>query len=205
MALFAASYSRLCPFGEQQTYIPPGPHQFSPWSECLSRSYASDVYGWPLRPPLLQLQPATFPTSTAAAFLPAPTNLLSCLDAGGWLLWHLRPPVVCFPRRSLCLCREVSSPGSRPEPGLTLPPPPPAPTTGEGAAAHAVPPALLPHSGDFNFCFLIAVSTGPQNKSVRKTSAADNGEPGMVRLPGEGVRRGCDRAWPPTCSGSALP
>jgi hypothetical protein len=46
--------------------------------------------------------------------------------------------------------------------------------------AASSPPALL-----FSPCFLIAVSTGPQNKRIRKTSAADNGESNMVR-PGEG-------------------
>uniref|UniRef100_A0A2K5E3Q3 Kinesin-like protein n=1 Tax=Aotus nancymaae TaxID=37293 RepID=A0A2K5E3Q3_AOTNA len=36
------------------------------------------------------------------------------------------------------------------------------------------PPHPAPH-----FCFLTAVSTGPQNKPAHKTSAADNGEPNM--------------------------
>ena len=73
----------------------------------------------------------------------------------------------------------MSSPGFKPEPGLPEHP--------------ASPPALLallPGSSDLSFCFLIAVSTGPQTRPARKTSAADNGEPGMVGSLGEPVGSG---------------
>nr|XP_054358965.1 kinesin-like protein KIF17 isoform X4 [Pongo pygmaeus] len=43
----------------------------------------------------------------------------------------------------------------------------------------SLPVGLAPGSSDFSFCFLIAVSTGPQNKPACKTSAADNGELNM--------------------------
>lgn len=57
----------------------------------------------------------------------------------------------------------------------------------------ASPPALLallPGSSDLSFCFLVAVSTGAQNRPARKTSAADNSEPGMVGSLGEPVGSG---------------
>ncbi|KAK2106099.1 Kinesin-like protein kif17 [Saguinus oedipus] len=61
---------------------------------------------------------------------------------------------------------KTSLPVARPDPHLHLRP----------------PLDLAPGSSDFSFCFLIAVSTGPQNKPAHKTSAADNGEPNMPPL-----------------------
>lgn len=119
-----------------------------------------------LAPSLLKLQPPHFPQSAGrVAFLPAPTCSLAWRQWSGF--FGLSPPVVCFPKPSPCLGWEVSSPGSKPEPGLSAQPP--------------VPLALIPGSSDRSFCFLIAVSTGLQNRSARKTSTADNSEPGTVR------------------------
>ncbi|KAF7466586.1 hypothetical protein GHT09_002094 [Marmota monax] len=53
------------------------------------------------------------------------------------------------------------------------------------------PPVPFHRRRLFSSCFLIAVPTGQQNKSARKTSAPYNGEPNMVRPMGAGrVGRG---------------
>ncbi|NIG60928.1 kinesin-like protein KIF17 isoform X3 [Pontoporia blainvillei] len=90
----------------------------------------------------------------------------SCWDEDNGF-WKIPQPIIM--KTSLppspCLGWEVSSPGSKPDPGLSAQPP--------------IPLALIPGSSDLSFCFLIAVSTGLQNRSARKTSTVDNGEPGM--------------------------
>lgn len=86
------------------------------------------------------------------------------------------PSCCWFPKANPLLGLENTTPPSKPEPGL-IPHPP------DGVLQPAL--SLCPHTSDFIFCFLVAVLTGPQNKPVRKTSAADNGELGMVRPPRE--------------------
>lgn len=81
----------------------------------------------------------------------------------------LNPPLTWFLEQSLGWSWEVTP----------FPPEAEPPDSKDSATVH---PGLClqPGNHDFSLPFFTAVPAGPQNKSARKPSSADNGDPGMV-------------------------